>query len=138
MNRKFGFSNKPVSNLLTAPTHGKPTLIRQILESVGVVLIGRLGNTLRRNAIPQLILAAEMPPQQQQNEHQQRVAPDVRREGDEVARRVPLEEDLGPDGVAGGPGAEVQRDAHALLRLPGDVAAQHGHAEGLGGLTGES
>jgi len=122
------------------------------------VLVVRLGHTGRSELVALLVLVLEVEAQADNDNDQQRVAAQVRREGDEVARAVPAEEDLGTcvtllvdirgsdtgcqewltNSVARRPDDKVEGDANALLRLAGDVTRQHGQGEGLSRPEGES
>lgn len=59
----------------------------------------------------------------------------MRRKGNQIARAVPPQEDLGSDGVARGPGDEVHSYGDGFLSLACDL--QHGREEGLAGGGGE-
>jgi hypothetical protein len=54
-----------------------------------------------------------------------------------ISGGVPGQEDLRPDGVAGGPSYEVHGDDGGFFGLAGNVAGDEGYGEGLGGPEGE-
>jgi hypothetical protein len=76
------------------------------MHQILVIGLGDLGLQL----VLGLVAGDEVEAQEDDDQDQQHVAAHVGGEGDEVARLVGVEEDLGPDGVAGGPGDEVCRN----------------------------
>lgn len=83
------------------------------------------------------VLGHQMPSQVNDGQYQQRVAAHMRRERNEIPRRVPGQKHLRTGCVSGTPGAEVRCHDDRLLRLAGDVAADHRHGQSLGGPEGE-
>lgn len=81
------------------------------------------------NLVPLAVLADELHSQADDDQDEQRVAPQVGGERDELAR--------GLMAFPRGPDDEVEGDGDLLLGLAGDVAGDEGQGEGLGGPEGE-
>ncbi|CRK20004.1 hypothetical protein BN1723_012015 [Verticillium longisporum] len=78
-------------------------MVNNSYACVGRKVGARLGDARRGQLVSLLVLADEVEAQGDDDDDEQAVAAHVGGKGDQVAGLVALEEDLGPDGVAGGP-----------------------------------
>lgn len=125
-----------------SPLHPPPFLLKHI-PKVRILPIRQIIKPMRcinlRPKLPILLVIPvhQIPPQEQDNHHQHAITAKVYRQRLDVARRIAVEEDLRPCGIARAPREEVHRDADGFLGLPAHVARQHGHAQPLRGPEGE-
>lgn len=104
-------------------------LVREIIETVDRALSGA---TLLL-PIPDRVLPLQVPPQEDNDRHQEDVAAHVGGKGNEVPRLVPVQEDLGSDGITSRPPDEVHGDGDGALGLAGHVSGNERHGQVLRG-----